>query len=206
MSNKYWILYPDGLTMTKEYVLKKYPTVACCGLDCGLCPVYYTKGPSRCPGCYAPDFISKHPSCSIITCCVKNHGFETCAECNEFPCSKIDKWDKYDSIISHRVSLSNLELIKERGIEHFLIQQRKRIELLKSMLEQFNEGRSKSFFCIAAALFPIDDLDKALRESTEQIKDKKIDLKDLKSKSVILREILSKLAISKSIELKLRRK
>ena len=192
--------------MTKEYPLKKYPTVACCGLDCGLCPVYYTKGPSRCPGCCGSDFINKHPSCSIITCCVKNHNFETCAECSEFPCSKINKWDKFDSFISHKVSLSNLELIKEIGIEQFLTQQKRRIELLEVMLEEFNEGRSKSFFCLATALLPLDDLERAIDESIKQIKDHEINVKDLKSKSKILRENLNKQAKDKFIELKLRRK
>ena len=143
--------------MTTEYPVKKYPTVACCGLDCGLCPMYYTKGPSKCPGCCGPDFINKHPSCSIITCCVKKRNFETCAECSEYPCSKINKWDKYDSFISHKVSLLNLEIIKEKGIEQFLTQQKRRIKLLELMLEEFDEGRSKSFFCIATAFLTIDD-------------------------------------------------
>jgi hypothetical protein len=26
-----------------------HPTIGCCGIDCGLCPRYYTDGPSRCP-------------------------------------------------------------------------------------------------------------------------------------------------------------
>ena len=192
--------------MTKEYPVKKYPTVACCGLDCGLCPIYYTKGPSRCPGCCGSDFFNKHPSCSIITCCVKQHNFETCAECEEFPCSKIDKWDKYDSFISHKVSLSNLELIKEKGIDQFLTQQKRRMELLNIMLEDFNEGRSKSFYCIATALLPLDDLEKILQESKQQIIEEGIDLNDLKAKSKILKNTLSKIANSKSIELKLKRK
>ncbi|MCK4780875.1 MAG: DUF3795 domain-containing protein, partial [Candidatus Lokiarchaeota archaeon] len=183
-----------------------YPTVACCGLDCGLCPMYYTKGPSRCPGCCGPDFINKHPSCSIITCCVKKRNFETCAECSEYPCSKINKWDKYDSFISHKVSLSNLEIIKEEGIEQFLTQQKRRIELLELILEEFNEGRSKSFFCIATALLPIDDLEKCLGQSKRQIKEEEIDAKDLKAKSKILRDNFTKLANSKSIKLKLKRK
>ena len=76
---------------------KKYPTIACCGLDCGLCPTYYTKGPSKCPGCCGPNFSNHHPSCSIITCCVKDKKFETCAECKEFPCSKLKNWDVVDS-------------------------------------------------------------------------------------------------------------
>jgi len=192
--------------MTTEYPVKKYPTVACCGLDCGLCPMYYTKGPSRCPGCCGPDFINKHPSCSIITCCVKKSNFETCAECSEFPCSQINKWDKYDSFISHKVSLSNLEIIKEKGIEQFLTQQKRRIDLLELMLEEFNEGRSKSFFCIATALLPIDNLEKGLKESKRQIKEEEIDAKDFKAKSKVLKENLTELANSQSIELKLKRK
>ena len=192
--------------MTREYPLKKYPTISCCGLDCGLCPVYYTKGPSRCPGCCGPDFVNKHPSCSIITCCVKKHKNETCAECEEFPCSKIDKWDKSDSFISHKVSLSNLKLIKEKGIENFLIQQKRRIELLETMLEEFNEGRSKSFFCIATTLLPIDDISKGLEESKQQINENGIDMNDLKAKSKVLKGILTKLANVNLIELKLRRK
>jgi hypothetical protein len=192
--------------MSKKYPVKRYPTVACCGLDCGLCPVYYTKGPSKCPGCCGPDFFNKHPSCSIITCCVKNYDFETCADCDEYPCSKIDKWDKYDSFISHKVSLSNLEFIKEKGLEQFVVQQNRRIELLNTMLEEFNEGRSKSFYCIATALLPVNDLENALQESKQEIKEEKIDANDLKAKSKILRSNISKLANSKSIELKLKKK
>lgn len=192
--------------MTKEYPVKEYPTIACCGLDCGLCPVYYTKGPSRCPGCCGPDFQNRHPSCGIITCCVKKHKFETCAECNEFPCSQINKWDKFDSFISHRVSLSNLRLIKEKGIAHFFTQQQKRIKLLEAMLESFNEGRSKSFFCLATALLPINDIEKAMKASLNKIEDENVAQNDLKTKSKILKENLSKLAEDKSIELKLKRK
>ncbi|MFW9971464.1 MAG: DUF3795 domain-containing protein [Candidatus Odinarchaeota archaeon] len=192
--------------MTSENIVKEYPTIACCGLDCGLCPVYYTEGPSRCPGCCGPNFHNKHPSCSIITCCVKKHKFETCAECNDFPCSKIDNWDKFDSFISHRVSLSNLRLIKEEGIKQFYAQQQIRIELLKELLENFNEGRSKSFFCLATALLPIADLEKALKDSLKRINDEKINSRDLKAKSKIIKEYLTKIAQNKSIDLKLKRK
>jgi len=192
--------------MTKVYPVKKHPTIACCGLDCGLCPVYYTKGPSRCPGCCGLGFFNKHPSCSIITCCVKQHNFETCAECNEFQCSKINKWDKADSFISHKVSLTNLKLIKEKGLKHFLIQQKKRIKILEVFLEDFNEGRSKSFYCISTALLSIEDLETALEKAIKHIKDEEIDARNLKSKSKILKEYLTKLAKVKSIELKLKRK
>ncbi|HNR04634.1 MAG TPA: DUF3795 domain-containing protein, partial [Bacillota bacterium] len=47
---------------------KKIHTLGCCGLDCGLCPRFFTEGASRCPGCCGVDFENKHPSCSFITC------------------------------------------------------------------------------------------------------------------------------------------
>ncbi|MFX0081753.1 MAG: DUF3795 domain-containing protein [Candidatus Hodarchaeota archaeon] len=191
--------------MQGNYPVKTYPTIACCGLDCGLCPTYYTKGPSRCPGCCGPDFFNKHPSCSIITCCVKNNKFETCAECSEFPCQKLKDWDKVDSFICHRVSLINLNLIRKIGLENFIKQQEKRIIFLETMLENFNDGRSKSFFCIVTALLPLDDLELALNDCNAHIKKEGIELNDLKTKSKILKTSLNQCAIKKHIELKLRK-
>lgn len=192
--------------MSGKYPFKRYPTIACCGLDCGLCPTYYTKGPSRCPGCCGPDFFTKHPSCSIVTCCVKNNKFETCADCNEFPCQKLKDWDKVDSFICHRVSLTNLNLIKNNGIEEFIKQQEKRIDFLETMLENFNEGRSKSFFSIATALLPLDDLEQVMNRSNEEIQREGIELNDLKTKSKILRTYLNQYANKRKIELKLKKK
>ena len=77
---------------------KTYPTIGCCGLDCGLCPRFYTVGHSRCPGCAGPDFFNKHPSCSFITCCVKKKNLEVCAECSEFPCPKFKSDEEYQQL------------------------------------------------------------------------------------------------------------
>ncbi|MBY8990822.1 MAG: DUF3795 domain-containing protein [Candidatus Lokiarchaeota archaeon] len=192
--------------MQRRSLVKTYPTIACCGIDCGLCPTYYTKGPSKCPGCCGLDFFKKHPSCSIITCCVKNNKFETCAQCSEFPCTKLNQWDVYDSFVCHRVSLYNLNLIKEKGIEEFINQQNKRTKSLKTMLEDFNEGRSKSFYCIASALLPIENLEESISKSKAQIKDEGIDLKDLEAKSKILKSLLNQYANKQNLELKLRKK
>lgn len=38
---------------------KKIYTLGCCGLDCGLCPRFYTEGSSRCPGCCGENFEKK---------------------------------------------------------------------------------------------------------------------------------------------------
>ena len=109
--------------------LKKYPQIAACGLDCGLCPRYYTAGPSRCPGCGGPDFTSKHPSCSFITCCVKKKNLEVCGECPDFPCVKFKSAEEYDNLKdsssypSYKKVLPNLWFIKEHGIVRFIEEQ-----------------------------------------------------------------------------------
>jgi hypothetical protein len=103
--------------------LKKYPTVGVCGLDCGLCPRYYTSGTSRCPGCGGPGFFNKHPSCSFITCCVKKNNLEVCAECSSFPCTKFksdeecQQLKESSSYPPYKKVMLNLNYIKEHGIE-----------------------------------------------------------------------------------------
>ncbi len=186
--------------------MKKYPTIACCGIDCGLCPTHYTKGSSRCPGCGGPGFSDKHPSCGILTCSVKNKGYETCSDCEEFPCSRLKGWDKIDSFVTHQVSLSNLRSIKEIGIEKFIEQQKKRIGILEEFLGQYNEGRSKSFYCISTAHMSISDLEAVLEKSKEDIKNGNIKSSDIKTKSKILKDHLSELAKKEKIALKLKKK
>ncbi len=147
-----------------------------------------------------PDFFSKHPSCSFITCCVKKKNFEACAECPEFSCPKFDfeGENSYDSFITHRKTVFNLNFIKEKGIEKVIEQQKKRIKLLETMMNHFDEGRSKSFYCIATALLSIESLEKSLN-NVEKSEDLKIRAKNLK-------KILNEMASREGVELKLRKK
>ena len=185
---------------------KIYPTLGCCGLDCGLCPRYYTVGSSRCPGCCGPDFWQKHPGCSIITCCVKRKNLEVCAECSEFPCSKFKDTGKYDSFLTHKKIMSNLNSIKEYGTKKFIEKQKKRIKLLNEMLKKYDDGRSKSFYCIATTLLSIRDIEISLDKSKQKIKEDKIGLENIKTRSKILKGFLNDLADKQGIELKLRKK
>jgi len=191
---------------------KTYPTIGVCGLDCGLCPRYYTVGPSRCPGCCGPDFFNKHPSCSFITCCVKNKNLEVCAECSEFPCSKFKSDEEYQqlelssSYPPDKKVLSNLNFIKEHGVKKFIDQQDKRIRLLETMLENFNDGRSKSFFCKAAALLDLTSLENALGDVTRKIKANNIKSNDIKTQAKILRKILNEVAFKEGMKLTKKRR
>ncbi|MCJ7812366.1 DUF3795 domain-containing protein [bacterium] len=191
----------------KKYSAKKYPTIGVCGLDCGLCPRYYTQGTSRCPGCGGPDFFNKHPSCSFITCCVNKKNLEVCAECSEFPCSKFKTDEEYQqlkessSYPSNKIVMPNLNFIKEHWIKIFIAQQKKRIKLLERMMENFDDGRSKSFFCKAACLHDLTSLESSLNEATQKIKTDNIKLDDTKVKAKILKEILNVIALKKGVEL-----
>jgi len=188
-------------------ILKKYPTIGVCGLDCGLCPRYYTDGPSRCPGCGGPDFFHKHPSCSYITCCVKRKGLEVCAECGDFPCVKFRSKEVYNNLNEspsyppYRKVMSNLNFIKEQGIERFMAIQKRRIEFLEYMIKEFDDGRSRCLFCRASALLELNELEKSLDEATLESGAKNLSRNDIKGKAKILKKILYEAASKRGIEL-----
>jgi len=185
---------------------KKLPALGCCGLDCGLCPRYFTKGSSKCPGCCGDDFKNKHPSCSFITCCVKNRNLVVCAECIDFPCSKFEReTGETDSFITHRMVIYNQNFIRKHGIAKFIEQQNKRIKVLEDMLEYYDDGNSKSFLCLAATLLPLETLNKSLRKAEHEVNERLISKDDLRSKAKIIKVILNQSASEDNIELKLRK-
>jgi len=177
--------------------VKIYPTIGVCGLDCGLCPRYYTVGNSRCPGCCGPEFSSKHPSCSFITCCVKKKGLEVCAECSDFPCPKFKSDEEYQqlkessSYPSYKKVMPNLNFIKEHGVERFVAEQKKRIKLLETMIGDFDDGRSRSFYCKSAALLDLTTLENSLDKAIQKTKTDNIKPGDTKARAKMLKGILS---------------
>lgn len=185
---------------------KQFFTVGCCGLDCGLCPRFYTQGSSRCPGCCGEDFEQKHPSCSFITCCVKKRDLEVCGECSDFPCPKFDReTGAVDSFVTHRRVMQNQYFIKESGIAAFIEQQKRQMGILRTMLERYDEGRSKSLYCLAATLLSLGSLDESLTEADKVVEEQAVEKEDIKNRSKILREILDRHAVEENQELKLRR-
>ncbi len=186
--------------------LKKHPTIGVCGLDCGLCPRYYTAGTSRCPGCGGPGFSDKHPSCSFITCCVKKRGLEACGQCPDFPCLKFKSEEEYQQVASsssyppYSIALSNLMFIKEKGINEHVRRQEKRICLLRVMIEGYDDGRSRSFFCRAAALLDPKAIESALGQARKAI-GACGGISDAAGKAKVLRGILTQAALARGIEL-----
>lgn len=186
--------------------LKKYPVVGACGLDCGLCPRYFTAGTSRCPGCCGPGFWEKSPGCAFITCCVKQRGLETCAQCADSPvCEKIVKLfnaaSRRDSFISYKPVADNYAFIQKNGIDKFVQLILEKQNLLKQLLDKYDEGRSKSFYCTSCQLLPLEKLKEALADAETKLTGDR----DIKEKAKIVRASISKIAEELQIDLKLRR-
>jgi hypothetical protein len=186
------------ISKAKKRPSKAFPTLGCCGIDCGLCPRYHTAGTSRCPGCAGPGFFEKHPACGVLSCCAGKKGLEVCSQCDEFPCSRLGTWTDADSFVTHRRCRSNLDAVKADGLKAALARQRGRIRLLERMLKGFDDGRSKSFHCLAAALLSVEALEESLRRAS------KVGPGDRKARAGTLRSLLVERATNEGVELMLR--
>ena len=91
--------------------------------------------------------------------------------------------------------MPNLNFIKEHGLKKFIDQQEKRIKLLETMIENFNDGRSKSFFCKTAVLLDLTSLKSSIDKAAQKIKQN-----DVKDKAKILKEILNKVVLREGIK------
>ena len=95
----------------------------------------------------------------------------------------------------------NLKFIKEYGIESFIDNQKKRIRLLEKLIQDFDDGRSRSFFCKATALLDINNLEDSLIKAIQKVKSVKIRSTDIKTKAKILKGILDESALKEGIVL-----
>ena len=169
--------------------------IGCCGIYCGLCNKYQSKAPSRCIGCKSGE---QHSWCSIWNCCAKRHGFETCTKCGEiFHCAiflrrKVAEWIP---------AADNLLQIKEVGLENMLKEQKERQTLVEELLQNYNEGRSMSFYCKVCARMPIGLINKAIKEAKAKLVSEKVDESDMKSKANILKMMIKDLALKANVNL-----
>ena len=181
----------------------KYPEIGICGLSCRLCPSYHTDGKSKCGGCKSEYRMGA--GCPFITCAINKKGIEFCWECVEN--ETCEKWrnhrvygQAHDTFTCYQKLEDNINTIQRIGIVAFEKEQQIREQLLTEMLTGFNEGRSKRYYCIAATVLEIEDLESALikaKNSSERT--------DLKSASRFLHSILDEIAESKQYHLKLRK-
>lgn len=187
--------------MNMGYTNRKNPLFSACGLNCGLCPRYHTEGTSRCPGCAGEGFSLKHPSCGVLSCCLRRE-IEYCFLCDEYACAKYEVADMLDSFISHKNQLHDLAKAKDIGLGAYETELNKKVELLKNLLDHYDDGRRKSFYCTAVNLLSLDDIE-TVRERLDS--GTKAD-DPLKIRAAAAVRLFDEIASSKNISLKLRKK
>jgi hypothetical protein len=103
--------------------------------------------------------------------------------------------------VTHKKVFPNLDFIKNNGIDCFLDQQKIRMQILTDFLDQYDDGRSKSFFCISCTLLPLDKL-----QETKKLIDSLNDSLILNEKNKQLKDKLYLIAENQGIILKLKNK
>jgi hypothetical protein len=180
-----------------------YPELGVCGLSCRLCPAYHA-GPTRwCDGCKRKKRIAV--GCPFLTCSLKKKGVEFCWDCADS--AECERWRKHrvygmkaDSFKCYQMLEHDIAFVRRKGIFEFVRDQERRERLLKEMLHEFNEGRSKSYYCIAATVFPPEELKGAVKKAQKESRGL-----DIKARSKVLHSILDEIAMKNNYTLKLRK-
>ena len=174
---------------------RKNQLLSLCGLNCGLCPLFLGK--------YCGGGGNGNQSCKIARCSLEHGKIEYCYECENYPCEQYKYIDKYDSFITHRHQKSDLEKAQRIGIRQYNFEQQEKMKILSYLLSNYNDGRRKTFFCVAVNLLGLSELQKALRQIQQN---NELSLLPFKEQCLYVVEILQKLADRKNMKLKLFKK
>ena len=112
-----------------------------CGLYCGACPVLAAtvKGeveakaaawelPAKdivCAGCKSRVLATYCKTECVMRLCARDHGFEFCVECDEYPCATVQTFER-DGYPHHTLITANSEAIADAGVDAWLEEQGKR--------------------------------------------------------------------------------
>ena len=184
-------------------VKKSYIEIGVCGLSYRLCPAYHRETKSKCNGCKSEYRMGA--SCPFHNCAVKKKKLDFCGFCDEnTSCARWGKFrelgKKHDSIICYQRLEDNIALIQKHGLEEFEKQQKTREKLLRAILTEFNEGRSKTLYCIAATVMEICELEKVLKKARAKSKGL-----DIKAKSEVMHSLLNEIAENNNYLLRIRK-
>ncbi len=186
----------------KGYV-REYPLFSLCGLNCGLCPNYHSGGASRCVGCAAEETFF-HASCAILACAARHGNIAYCYLCEEYPCKRYENADAADSFISHQNQFKDMEKAKAIGLNAYQFELNEKVEMLQTLLQNYNDGRRKSFFCTAVNLLELQDVRDVMVQIAAAAN--QADALAIKEKAAIAVNLFQKMAEKREISLKLRKK
>lgn len=166
-----------------------------CGLNCGLCPMFLDK---HCLGCG-----NGNQSCKIAKCSLAHDKIAYCYECEEYLCEKFNGIDEYDSFITHRKQKDDLEKAKLIGIEQYNNEQIAKMEILTTLLNNYNDGRKKTFYCVAVNVLELSELETILLSLS---KNDAFEALDYNGKCKYVYDLFVDVAKKRDINYKLRRK
>lgn len=106
-----------------------------------------------------------------------------------------------DSFISSRPIATNHSVIRQHGIEEFVRLEMEKLKFLRHLIDHYDDGRSKSFYCTSCQLVPLDKLKEALADVETKITE---DI-GIKEKAKIVRTAINRVADDLQIDLKLRK-
>ena len=166
-----------------------------CGLNCGLCPMFLGK---YCGGCG-----NGNQSCKIAKCSLEHGKIEYCYECENYPCEKYQYIDKYDSFITHKRQKEDLERVQKIGIKQYNLEQQEKIKILCYLLDNYNDGRKKNFFCVAVNLLELSELKEAMKQIQQN---DRLSVLSVKEQCSYIVDMFQKIADRRNIKLKLIKK
>lgn len=168
-----------------------------CGLNCGLCSMHLG---GYCPGCGGG---AGNQACAIARCAMQKEDTPMyCSACSEFPCERYAEPDAYDSFITHRNCMQDFMRMHTIGAAAYHKEQLEKIEILKELLSDYNDGRRKTLFTLAVNLLEL----KELRGVMQRLSEVKTDTYTRKEKAELAASLLQEAAAKIPAELKLRKK
>ena len=102
-----------------------------------------------------------------------------------------------------RISVGLITVRQTRSVSYTHLDVYKRQEILKCLLKDYNDGRRKSFFCLAVNLLDLEDLKTVMEHLAEE---KKLESLTLKEKSAYVVKQFQSIAEQRGVVLKWNRK
>lgn len=178
---------------------RTYPMFSLCGLNCALCQLHPG---SYCPGCGGGP---GNQACAIARCSRQHGGIEYCFECDEFPCDRYKDAGEYDSFISTRNHMRDLERARRFGMDAYRAELDEKVKILHQLLDGCNDGRRKTLFCQTVNLLELNDL-KTVMDSLGTELTTLDEEPSLKERAAVAARLIQEMAGKRGVDLKLRKK
>lgn len=139
-------------------------------------------------------------SCALARCSLTHGGPEFCWECAEYPCHRYEGFDRCDSFLPHSTRQRDIARARELGLPGYLAELDQRREILRQLMEGWNDGRRKTLFHTAAVLLPLEELQGVMAALPQG------DALPIKERAKAAAALLEEAAARRGLSLKLRKR